>query len=84
MDKVQIMSKLTELFQELFEDDNIVLTDGTTAKDIEDWDSLAHLELIATVEAEFKIHFTLGEINSFANVGEMCSCIIKHLGAGKS
>lgn len=81
MDKEQVMSKLTELFQELFEDDDIVLTEETTAKDIDDWDSLAHLELISTVESEFKIRFTLGEINSFANVGEMCSCIMKHLEA---
>lgn len=81
MDKEQIMSKLTALFQELFEDDDIVLTEQTTAKDIDDWDSLAHLELISTVETEFKIRFTLGEINSFANVGEMCSCIMKHLEA---
>lgn len=81
MDKEQIMSKLTALFQELFEDDDIVLTEQTTAKDIDDWDSLAHLELISTVESEFKIRFTLGEINSFANVGEMCSCIMKHLEA---
>lgn len=81
MDKEQIMSKLTALFQELFEDDDIVLTEQTTAKDIDDWDSLAHLELISTVETEFKIRFTLGEINSFANVGEMCGCIMKHLEA---
>jgi len=83
MNKKEIMDKLTELFRELFEDDSIVLTEKTTSKDIEDWDSLAHLELIATVEAEFKIHFTLGEITSFANVGEMCSSILKHLGANK-
>lgn len=81
MDKERVMSKLTELFQELFEDDNIVVTEKTTAKDIEEWDSLAHLELISTVEAEFKIRFTLGEINGFDNVGEMCSCIMKHLEA---
>lgn len=83
MNQEQIMSKLTGLFQELFEDDSIVLTDETTAKDVDDWDSLAHLELISTVEAEFGIHFTLGEINSFANVGEMCQCILRHLGTDK-
>lgn len=83
MDKDQIMSKLTELFQELFEDDSIVLTDETTAKDIDDWDSLAHLELISTVEEEFKIRFTLGEVNSFANVGEMRNCILEHLRTGE-
>ncbi len=76
----QVMERLTKIFQELFDDESIVLTDETTAADIEDWDSLAHMELISETEAVFEIHFTLGEITNFANVGEMCNCIMKHLG----
>lgn len=81
MNKEQIMDRLNGVFRELFDDEDIVVVDETTANDIEDWDSLAHLELITMVETEFQIRFTLGEINSFANVGEMCSCIERHLSA---
>lgn len=79
MERTDVMNHLQSIFRELFEDDGIEISDRTTASDIEDWDSLAHIELIAMVEAAFSIHFTLGEINSFANVGEMCDCVLKHL-----
>ncbi len=75
----ELMSELQEIFREQFDDEDIILHDATTANDIEDWDSLAHMELISRVEAHFSIHFSLGEINNFANVGEMCDCILKHL-----
>lgn len=75
----KLMNELQDIFRDLFEDEDIVLEDSTTATDIEDWDSLMHMELIATVEAHFHIRFSLGEINNFANVGELCDCILKHL-----
>lgn len=79
MNKQQVMEKLNLIFVDLFDDDSIVITDATTANDIEDWDSLTYLEMISLIENEFKIHFLLGEINNFANVGEMCDCIMRHI-----
>lgn len=79
MTRQQIMEKLEDIFREQFDDDEIVLKDETTASDIEDWDSLAHMELISTIEGEFAMRFSMGEINSFANVGQMADCIQKHL-----
>lgn len=79
MTRNELMAGLQEIFREQFDDETIVLKDETTAADIEDWDSLAHMELIARVEAQYSIQFSLGEINSFANVGEMRDCILKHL-----
>lgn len=80
MSRNEVMEKLTEIFRDVFEDDEIVATDSLTANDVEDWDSLTHLELITTVEQAFDIHFSLGEINGFANVGAMCDSILKHIG----
>ena len=80
MKHVDILNRLQPIFRDLFDDDTIEVTDITTANDIEDWDSLAHLQLINLVEEEFNIHFSLGEINNFANVGEMVDTIAKHLG----
>lgn len=79
MNRQEIMDKLTEVFIGVFDDESIVLNDAMTANDIEDWDSLAHLQLISETEETFGIHFSLGEINNFANVGELISCIEKHL-----
>lgn len=79
MNHQEIMEKLLPVFAEVFDDEEITITDQTTAEDIEDWDSLTHLQLISTIEEEFEMHFTLGEINNFANVGEMADCIAQHL-----
>ena len=79
MSREEIMRKVNDIFRELFEDDNLAIYDATTANDIEEWDSLTHLELITMVEQTFDIQFTLGEINGFANVGAMCDCILKHI-----
>lgn len=79
MTHAEIMEKLQPVFRDIFDDDEITVTDSTTADDIEDWDSLAHMQLISAVEEAFEIEFNIGEINSFANVGEMVDGIAKHL-----
>lgn len=70
-----IMEKLNEIFQDIFDDDTLVITENTTANDIEDWDSLEHITLISAVEREFRMKFKMGEISSMKNVGEMASII---------
>ncbi|MEG0838858.1 MAG: acyl carrier protein [Hydrogenoanaerobacterium sp.] len=80
MDRTEIMAKINEVFTAIFDDSDIVVLETTTANDIEDWDSLAHLELISEIEKVFDVHFTLGEITNFTNVGAMCDSIVKHMG----
>lgn len=63
-----------------FVHNSIRVADATTAADIEDWDSLAHMSLVSSVEEAFGIEFSLGEINGFKNVGEMMDAIEKRLG----
>lgn len=80
MNKEEVLEKVTEILLDIFEDENIVITYSTIASDVRDWDSLAHLQIIATIEKEFNIRFSLGEINNFANVGDLCDSIVKHFG----
>lgn len=79
MTKNEVMIKIKEILNDLF-DDEFDVTENTVADDVDGWDSLAHLQVISAMESEFNIHFTLGEINNFANVGEMADSIVKHLG----
>jgi len=67
--------KLQEIFRDLFDDDNIVLTDDTSAKDIAGWDSLTNVKLIVRVEKAFKIRFGTGEVVGIDNVGELVALI---------
>ena len=79
MTRTEINEKLNKVFAEVFDDDTITVSDNTTVNDIEDWDSLAHLTLVSSVEEAFSIEFNLTEISDFKNVGEMMSSIEKHL-----
>ncbi|MEI7486488.1 MAG: acyl carrier protein [Chryseobacterium sp.] len=76
MNKEEILGKLTAIFHEELDNDDIVLSFETTADDIEEWDSLSHIQLIVAVEKAFKVPFTSSEIQSWNNVGEMIDCII--------
>ncbi|MBE6825614.1 MAG: acyl carrier protein [Oscillospiraceae bacterium] len=71
MNRAEIKNKLTEVFQDVFDDDEIELTDETCADDIEDWDSLEHINLIGAVERAFRMRFTVREVSGMKNVGEM-------------
>ena len=74
MDK-EIYERLNSVFREFFDDEEIELEPDTTADDIEDWDSLNHITLMAAVEDEFGIRFTMGEVSGMKNVGEMVEII---------
>ena len=75
MEKQEILSQVEEIFRDVLDNEEIVLTDMTTANDVEDWDSLTHIQLIVAIEKHFGIKFTSKEILSWANVGEMVDCI---------
>ncbi len=69
------LEALTNIFREEFENDELTITLSTTAKDIENWDSLANINIIVASEREFNIKFTNQEIKSFLNVGDMINMI---------
>ncbi len=79
MGREEIFERLNEVFREYFDDDDITVTDETTAADIEDWDSLEHINLLVAIEREFEIKFTMGETSEMKNVGEMVTAISEHL-----
>ena len=66
---------LEPIFQEVFADPSIRITRQTTANDIDEWDSLTHMNLVLAVELRFKIKFALGELQTLTNVGDMLDLI---------
>ena len=77
MTRETVYEKLHEVFRDIFDDDTIELSDETTADDIEDWDSLEHINLIVAVENKFGIKFGMGEVTTMKNVGEMADIILE-------
>ena len=80
MTREEVFEKINEVFRDVFEDDDITVTDTTTANDIEDWESLEHINLINAIEQEFGIKFNMGQIVSMKNVGEMADIIMEKVG----
>lgn len=79
MDREEIYERLNGVFQDVFDDDTITVNDDTTADDIEDWDSLEHINLVAAVESEFGIKFSMGQVMTMKNVGEMVDIILQKI-----
>lgn len=79
MERNEILKKITEIARDVFDNDEVELTEATTAADVEEWDSLSHLSLVSDVEDEFGITFTLAEVSGSKNVGELVDAIIKHM-----
>ncbi len=75
MSEQAIFARLNQVFRDVFDDDGISLSRATTAADIEDWDSLEHINLMAAVESEFGIRLSMGEVSTMKNVGELVDII---------
>ena len=79
MERKDIFEKLNAIFIDILDLDECELTEETSANDIEEWDSLSHIQLIVAIEKEFKIKFTSLEIMKWNNVGEMVNSMEEKL-----
>lgn len=75
MTKAEIHENVQEIFRDVFDEEDLVITDDTSAEDIEDWDSLAQVRLTVAIEKMFGIKFNFGELTALHNVGEMLELI---------
>lgn len=75
MNRNDVVKRLTQVFRDVFDDDSIVISDSTTSADIEDWDSIEHINLVDAVEKEFGLRFKMREVSGMKNVGEMIDII---------
>ncbi len=75
MDKSEILKTVNAVFADVLDNEKIVLTLSTTVDEIEEWDSLNHIQLVVAIEKKFKIRFTSGEIQSWNSVGGMVNSI---------
>ena len=71
MKRDEIFSGVQEIFRDIFDDADLIIDNLTNSEDIEDWDSLNHINLVSAIEKEFKIRFALGELMEIKDVGAM-------------
>ena len=72
----EVFERVTDIFRDVFDDDELVISDSTNSEDIEDWDSLEHIQLIVGMEKEFKVKFDIKTVNSLENVGQIVDFIL--------
>jgi acyl carrier protein len=77
MDRTEVFKRLNEIFQDIFDDEELVVTDETCADDVDDWDSLRHITLISAVEKAFGMKFAMKEVLEMENVGEMADILVE-------
>lgn len=75
MDKTEITERLNGVFRDIFDDPDLSVNEATTSADIEDWDSIEHINLIGAIEDEFSMRFKMREVSGMKNVGEMIEII---------
>ena len=77
----EIILQLNPIFKNVMDNDDISVSYQTVAADIEEWDSLTHIQLVVAIEKHFRIRFSSSEITKFKNVGEMAETIRGKLSA---
>ncbi len=78
---MELNERLQKVFATVFDNDSIEITPELTADDVDEWDSLSHINLMIAIELEFDIEFDQSEIQNFANVGELTASIENKLSA---
>ncbi len=71
MEYEEMFSRVEGVFRDIFDDEQLAITRESVADDLEDWDSLNHINLVTALESEFAIRFALGELQGLKNVGDM-------------
>ena len=73
----ETLERVQQIFRDVFDRPGLEIRRKTTAKDVQDWDSLAHINLVVAIEKSFHITFALGELRSLQNVGNMVDLIVQ-------
>ena len=76
MNRERILEIANEVFRDVFDDESITISEATVAADIDDWDSLEHINLILAIEQRFKMKFNMGEVTSMEKVGDMVDILM--------
>lgn len=79
MDRTGVMEKLTEVVQEVLDLDELTLSDGMTANDVEGWDSLGHVRVVLGTESAFRIRFGTSDMAALPNIGAFVDLIVKKI-----
>ena len=79
MTRKELFNGVQDIFRDIFDEDGMVIENSTNSDDVEEWDSLNHINLVSAIEKEFEIRFALGELMALKDVGSMIDLMVKKL-----
>ena len=79
MTREMLFDGVQDIFRDIFDEEDMVIEDKTSSDDVEEWDSLNHINLVSAIEKEFEIRFALGELMALKDVGAMIDLMVKKL-----
>ena len=79
MTREMLFDGVQDIFRDIFDEEDMVIEDKTSSDDVEEWDSLNHINLVSAIEKEFEIRFALRELMALKDVGSMIDLMVKKL-----
>ena len=79
MTRKEVFNGVQDIFRDIFDEDGMVIENSTNSDDVEEWDSLNHINLVSAIEKEFKIKFALVELMTLKDVGAMVDLMMEKL-----
>ena len=79
MIREEVFNDVQDIFRDIFDEEGMVIEKSTNSETIEDWDSLNHINIVSAIEKEFKIKFTLGELTTLKDVGDIVDLMMEKL-----
>jgi acyl carrier protein len=80
MDRAAVYERLTKVFEDVFDKEDLAIHDGTVAADIPGWDSLSNIQMVLAVERAFRIRLTAAQVSGLKDVGSLVTVIEKKVG----
>jgi len=79
MEREEVFQSIVKIAKDIFENDSLLLTESSTAADVEEWDSLTHLSLVNELEEKYHVRFTFDEVTESKNLGEILNALMNHI-----
>ncbi|MEJ5142662.1 acyl carrier protein [Gluconobacter albidus] len=79
MNRTEVAVQITKIFQDVFDDPDLLLKDETTDRDIPGWDSVAMINIIVAIEENFNIRLKTREIEGLKSVGDLYEAVLNKI-----
>ncbi len=77
MERTEVLKRLESIIREVVDNETITINEQTKAEDVEDWDSLANVQIVVGMQKEFGKKFTAKDILEWKTVSDMIDSVMK-------